>query len=63
MSPMGGPPSPTDPVTKLADECSYELPLSQYVIGDALGLSRAYVNRVLRQWPKTGSSSSKDRRS
>lgn len=33
----------------LADEHSYELPLSQEVIGDALGLSPAYVNRVLRR--------------
>jgi CRP-like cAMP-binding protein len=33
----------------LADECSFELPLSQEVIGDALGLSLAYVNRVLRR--------------
>ncbi len=33
----------------LADDCSYELPLSQDVIGDALGLSLAYVNRVLRR--------------
>jgi CRP-like cAMP-binding protein len=33
----------------LADERSFDLPLSQEVIGDALGLSSAYVNRVLRQ--------------
>jgi CRP-like cAMP-binding protein len=33
----------------LADERSFELPLSQEVIGDALGLSLAYVNRVLRR--------------
>ncbi|MBV8097514.1 MAG: hypothetical protein JO110_30575 [Acetobacteraceae bacterium] len=42
-------PSPTDPVTKLADERSYELPFSQDVIGDALGISLAFVNRVLRR--------------
>lgn len=33
----------------LADNNSFDLPLSQEVIGDALGLSPAYVNRVLRQ--------------
>jgi CRP-like cAMP-binding protein len=33
----------------LADERSYELPLSQEVIADALGLSPAYANRVLRR--------------
>ncbi len=33
----------------LADERSFELPLSQEVIGDALGLSLAYVNRTLRR--------------
>src|SRR3984957_20113857 len=38
----------------LADERSYELPLSQEVIGDALGLSLAYVNRVLRQLADEG---------
>lgn len=38
----------------LADECSYELPLSQDVIGDALGLSLAYVNRVLRRLADDG---------
>ena len=42
-------PFATDPVTKLADERSHELPLTQDVIGDALGLSLAYVNRVLRR--------------
>jgi CRP-like cAMP-binding protein len=38
----------------LADECSYELPFSQEVIGDALGLSLAYVNRVLRRLTDDG---------
>ena len=33
----------------LADERSYRLPLTQETIGDALGLSVPYVNRVLRQ--------------
>ncbi len=33
----------------LADERSYRLPLTQETIGDALGLSIPYVNRVLRQ--------------
>jgi CRP-like cAMP-binding protein len=38
----------------LADERSYDLPLSQDVIGDALGLSLAYVNRVLRRFADEG---------
>jgi len=33
----------------LADERSYWLPLTQETLGDALGLSIPYVNRVLRQ--------------
>ncbi len=33
----------------LADEHSYRLPLTQEVIGDVLGLSIPYVNRVLHQ--------------
>lgn len=33
----------------LADECSYRLPLTQEMMGDALGLSIPYVNRVLHQ--------------
>jgi CRP-like cAMP-binding protein len=33
----------------LADASSYQLPLTQEMIGDALGLSVPYVNRVLRQ--------------
>jgi CRP-like cAMP-binding protein len=38
----------------LADENSFELPLSQEVIGDALGLSLAYVNRTLRRLADDG---------
>ena len=38
----------------LADDHSFELPLSQDVIGDALGLSLAYVNRVLRRLSDEG---------
>lgn len=41
-------------VVGLADECSYKLPLSQEMIGDALGLSLAYVNRVIRQLTDDG---------
>ena len=37
-----------------AEECSYCIPLSQEVIGDALGLSLPYVNRVLRQLADDG---------
>ena len=33
----------------MADESSYRLPLTQELIGDALGLSVPYVNRTLRQ--------------
>ena len=33
----------------LADECSYQTPLTQELIGDALGLSVPHVNRTLRQ--------------
>jgi CRP-like cAMP-binding protein len=46
----------------LADECSYDLPLSQDVIGDALGLSLAYVNRVLRRLADDGLVSFKDQK-
>lgn len=46
----------------LADERSYELPLSQDVIGDALGLSLAYVNRVLRRLADDGLVSIKDQK-
>jgi CRP-like cAMP-binding protein len=41
-------------VVGLADERSYRIPLSQEVIGDALGLSLPYVNRVLRQLADEG---------
>ena len=33
----------------LADEHAFQLPLTQEIIGDALGLSVPYVNRVLQQ--------------
>ncbi len=33
----------------MADDSSYRLPLTQELIGDALGLSVPYVNRTLRQ--------------
>jgi CRP-like cAMP-binding protein len=46
----------------LADERSYELPLSQDVIGDALGLSLAYVNRVLRRLADEGLVTIKDQK-
>jgi CRP-like cAMP-binding protein len=36
-------------VVGLADERSYRLPLTQELIGDALGLSVPHVNRTLRQ--------------
>ena len=36
-------------VIGLADECSYQMPLTQELIGDALGLSVPHVNRTLRQ--------------
>lgn len=38
----------------LADDCSYRIRLSQEVIGDALGLSLPYVNRVLRRLADDG---------
>jgi CRP-like cAMP-binding protein len=38
----------------LADERSYHLPLTQEMIGDALGLSIPYVNRVLQQLRQDG---------
>ena len=38
----------------LADERSYRLPLTQELIGDALGLSIPYVNRVLHQLRDAG---------
>ncbi|HWD57505.1 MAG TPA: Crp/Fnr family transcriptional regulator [Stellaceae bacterium] len=46
----------------LADDRSFELPLSQEVIGDALGLSLAYVNRVLRRLTDDGLVSIKDQK-
>ena len=46
----------------LADESSLDLPLSQEVIGDALGLSLAYVNRVLRRLTEDGLVSIKDQK-
>lgn len=36
-------------VIGLADECSFRMPLTQELIGDALGLSIPHVNRTLRQ--------------
>ena len=33
----------------LATETEFDLPLNQYVIADALGLTSVYVNRVLRE--------------
>jgi CRP-like cAMP-binding protein len=41
-------------VVGLADGRSFHIPLSQEVIGDALGLSIAYVNRMLRQLADDG---------
>jgi Crp-like helix-turn-helix domain/CBS domain len=36
-------------VVELADERSYQMPLTQELLGDALGLSVPHVNRTLRQ--------------
>jgi CRP-like cAMP-binding protein len=44
----------------LADERSYHLPLTQEMIGDALGLSIPYVNRVLQQLRQDGLVTIKD---
>ena len=41
-------------VIGLANQCSFRLPISQETIGDALGLSQAYVNRVVRQLTDDG---------
>lgn len=41
-------------VVGLADHGSFRLPISQETIGDALGLSQAYVNRVVRQLSDDG---------
>ena len=38
----------------LADERSYRMPLTQELIGDALGLSVPHVNRTLRQLREDG---------
>jgi CRP-like cAMP-binding protein len=46
----------------LADENSFELPLSQEIIGDALGLSLAYVNRTLRRLAEEGLVTLKDQK-
>ena len=46
----------------MADERSCAIPLSQEMIGDALGLSLPYVNRVLRQLDDEGLLSIKDQR-
>ena len=48
------------PAVGLADESSYHIPLSQELIGDMLGLSLPYVNRVLRQLSEDGLVSIKD---
>jgi CRP-like cAMP-binding protein len=45
----------------LADECSYHLPLTQEMIGDALGLSIPYVNKVLQQLRHDGLVTLRDR--
>ena len=41
-------------VVGLTDHSSYRLPLNQEIIGDALGLSQPYVNRVIRQLTDEG---------
>jgi CRP-like cAMP-binding protein len=46
----------------LADERSYDMPLSQEAIGDVLGLSPAYVNRVLRRLTDDGMMTIKNQR-
>ena len=38
----------------LADDSSYHMPLTQELIGDALGLSLQHVNRILRQLREQG---------
>ena len=38
----------------LADECSFPLPLTQELLGDALSLSLPHVNRTLRQLREDG---------
>ena len=49
-------------VVGLADHRSYCLPLSQEMIGDALGLSLAYVNRVIRELADDGLVTFEDQR-
>jgi CRP-like cAMP-binding protein len=44
----------------LADERSFQMPLTQELISDALGLSIPYVNRVLRQLRQDGLVTIKD---
>jgi len=41
-------------VVGLADERSYQMPLTQELIADALGLSVSHVSRTLRQLPEDG---------
>jgi CRP-like cAMP-binding protein len=36
-------------MAKLGERCSYEIPMSQEQLGDALGLTSVHVNRVFRQ--------------
>ncbi len=46
----------------LADNCSYRLPLTQEMIGDALGLSVPYLNRVLHELRDDGLVQFRDQR-
>ncbi len=41
-------------IAGLADECSYDLPLTQELIADTLGLSVPHVNRTLRRLREDG---------
>lgn len=49
-------------VVGLADERSYQMPLTQELIGDALGLSFPHVNRTLRQLRDDGLVAIEDQR-
>jgi CRP-like cAMP-binding protein len=49
-------------VVGLADERSYQMPLTQELIGDALGLSVPHVNRTLRQLRDDGLVAIEDQR-
>lgn len=49
-------------VVGLADERSYQMPLTQELIGDALGLSVPHVNRTLRQLRDDGLVALEDQR-